>query len=133
MIKQFNLNESQKQFVKYGLVGVMNTGITWLAMLVLMNLFHVSHMIANPIGYILGLINSFIMNKSWTFKSTGPVKKESYMFFAVFIVCFFIQYLLSNILLIETLGIEKNIAQLPGMVVYTVLGYFGNKLLTFKK
>jgi len=55
------------QFIKFNLVGLLNTGITFLIFALLNKLFNTNKLIAEPIGYACGLVNSFIMNKLWTF------------------------------------------------------------------
>ena len=56
-----------EQFIKFNLVGLVNTGITFAVFFLLNKYIHIDKLIAEPIGYCLGLINSFIMNKLWTF------------------------------------------------------------------
>lgn len=55
------------QFIKFNLVGLVNTGITFGVSLGITYIFHIHEVITYPIGYVCGLINSFIMNKFWTF------------------------------------------------------------------
>ena len=55
------------QFIRFNLVGLLNTGITFLIFALLNKLFNINKLIAEPIGYVCGLVNSFIMNKLWTF------------------------------------------------------------------
>jgi putative flippase GtrA len=55
------------QFIKFNLVGLVNTAITFTVSFGLIHLFGMHELITYPIGYICGLINSFIMNKFWTF------------------------------------------------------------------
>ncbi len=119
--------------VKYGLVGVINTLITGIIMLTLMNVFSVSLRLSNIIGYAAGFINSFILNKTWTFKAGQSSTLQQFLkFSAVFAVCFLLQHGLV-ILLAENLLIDKNISTLIGMVFYTGVSYIFNKLFTFKK
>lgn len=119
--------------VKYGLVGVINTFITGIIMLTLMNVFSVSLRLSNIIGYAAGFINSFILNKTWTFKAGQSSTLQQFLkFSAVFAVCFLLQHGLV-ILLAENLLIDKNISTLIGMVFYTGVSYIFNKLFTFKK
>ncbi len=119
--------------VKYGLVGVINTLITGIIMLTLMNVFSVSLRLSNIIGYIAGFINSFILNKTWTFKAGQSSTLQQFLKFSgVFAVCFLLQHGLV-ILLAENLLINKNISTLIGMVFYTGVSYIFNKLFTFKK
>lgn len=119
--------------VKYGLVGIINTLITGIVMLTLMNVFSVSLRLSNIIGYAAGFINSFILNKTWTFKAGQSSTLQQFLKFSgVFAVCFLLQHGLV-ILLAENLLINKNISTLIGMVFYTGVSYIFNKLFTFKK
>jgi putative flippase GtrA len=53
-------------FVKFNFVGILNTGITVIVYNILL-FFKVDELFAYPIAYVVGLVNSFIMNKLWTF------------------------------------------------------------------
>ena len=120
------------QLIKYGLVGVVNTIITGVILFTLMNFFGVSYKTSNTAGYIAGFINSFIMNKLWTFKDNkAPATKQFLRFSAVFAVCYLLQ-LGFVILLVEKLSINKDISQLLGMIFYTLIGFIFNKIFTFK-
>jgi putative flippase GtrA len=55
------------QFIKFNFVGIINTVITFIVFYILHKLFNIHELIAEPIGYVCGLINSFILNKIWTF------------------------------------------------------------------
>jgi putative flippase GtrA len=55
------------QFIKFNFVGIINTVITFIIFTLLNKLFGVDKFIAEPVGYVCGLINSFILNKIWTF------------------------------------------------------------------
>lgn len=120
------------QMIKYGLIGVINTLLTGIIIFVLMNGFGVSFKISNAAGYIVGFFNSFIMNKLWTFKGNQTSTLRQFIrFAAVFAVCYFLQLGLV-VFLVENLSISENIAQLAGMVFYTLIGFLLNKLFTFK-
>lgn len=120
------------QFIKYGLVGVVNTLITGVILFTLMNCFGVSYKTSNTVGYIAGFINSFIMNKLWTFKANkSPTIKQLLRFSAVFVICYLLQRWLL-IFLVEELLINKNVSQLIGMVFYTLISFVFNKLFAFR-
>ncbi len=120
------------QMFKYGIVGVVNTAVGFGAFLLLYKVFGVQYIISNTAGYALGLLNSFILNKFWTFESKGAGKIEAALFVAVFIPCFFIQSGLL-ILLKEAAKMDVVLAQVISMAVYTILGFILNKTLTFNK
>jgi len=125
--------EKFEQIFKYGLVGIINTLITWLLLSILMNVFGVSYTTSNAVGYVAGFFNSFIMNKLWTFKANQVSTIRQFVkFTAVFAICYFIQLGLV-ILMVEKLSLGKNISQLIGMVIYTIIGFLLNKLFTFKE
>ena len=120
------------QIIKYSLVGIVNTIITAIILFILMKGFGVSYKISNAVGYVAGFINSFIMNKFWTFKANQTSTMKQFLrFSAVFAVCYLLQ-LGFVILLVEKLSINKDISQLLGMVFYTLIGFIFNKIFTFK-
>lgn len=120
-------------FIKYGMVGVVNTLITAIIIFILMNGLGINYEISNAIGYVAGFFNSFFLNKFWTFKSSeSSTIKQFTRFTVVFLVCYLLQHGLL-VFLVEKLLVNKNIATLVGMVFYTVIGFFFNKLFTFKK
>lgn len=120
------------QIIKYSLVGIVNTIITGIILFILMKGFGVSYKISNAVGYVAGFINSFIMNKFWTFKANQTSTIKQFLrFSAVFAVCYLLQ-LGFVILLVEKISINKDISQLLGMVFYTLIGFIFNKIFTFK-
>src|SRR5216684_1394283 len=70
-----------RQFLRFGLVGGLNTIVDLLILNVLLWLFPIQHtsllIIYNSIAYGIGAINSFVLNKYWTFghrKHTTPAE-----------------------------------------------------------
>jgi putative flippase GtrA len=120
-----------RQFTKYGIVGVINSAITLTTIFVLMKVFHVSYLISNAVGYILGFVNSFMLNKAWTFRSKKPFAKEVLIFIFIFAVCYSLQFVFL-IFLKEKLLIKAEYAQIIAMIFYTIINFTGNKLITFK-
>ncbi|MCF0204709.1 MAG: GtrA family protein [Muribaculaceae bacterium] len=142
------MNEDQRkttiiQFLKYSITGAMNTLITVVSFYVCNTLLHIPATVANPISYVLGLINSFLLNRKWVFKSEDNVGHDALRFFIGFIICYGVQYvafiLLMNVLKdvhISWLPMKhtgENIAFLLAMGCYTLLNFFYNKFVAFKK
>jgi len=125
------LFKTTSQLIKFGIVGVINTLITLTTIFVLSNYLNVYYIYSNCIGYLLGFINSFVMNKFWTFQSQGNIYKESLFFLLVFLVCYIIQ--LSVLYYLHGIRqYNENLSQLISMVVYTLANFLLNKFLTFK-
>lgn len=120
-----------KKAFKFGLVGVLNTLVTLAVIFLLKEVLGVFYVIANWIGFVFGVLNSYFFNKIWTFKSKNPVKGEAVLFFAVTGVCYLIQ-LGALVLMKEVMKIPFFWAQLIAMVIYTGFGFLGNNFVTFR-
>jgi putative flippase GtrA len=56
------------QFVKFGVVGVSNTLLTFAVYTVLLKVFGVWYLVASAIGFAVGATNGFLLNRRWTFR-----------------------------------------------------------------
>jgi putative flippase GtrA len=118
------------QFVKFAIVGLANTLITFLAYTILVYL-QVDYRIANVIGYVLGVINSYRLNKSWVFKVEG-----SYNQLLKFIMVNLITLGINTILLymlVDKYFIDKIFAQIIVIPVTMMVNFVLNKLWTFER
>jgi len=140
------------QAFKYGIVGVINTLLTAVVIWVMMHpIFQTDKMgyvpsivvtISNITGYIAGLINSFVFNRLWTFKSKNKWISEFIKFVKAFLICYIPQLILVNLLntytdVIIDLKIfvinHADTCQLIGIVFYTSFNFLINKYYTFKQ
>lgn len=118
--------------LKYSAVGVINTAIGLSVIFICMELFHLSYIVSNILGYACGLVSSFILNKHWTFISKGHHGRELTKFLLVFFIAYGIQFI-ALVLFKERLGILPEIAQIIGIAVYTGIGFLLNKFFTFRQ
>lgn len=58
-----------KTFLKYALVGGLNTGIHWITFAVVYYSLHNDQMISNFAGFCVAVTFSFFANAKWTFQS----------------------------------------------------------------
>ncbi len=132
------------QLLKYGVIGISNTLITLIVFYIVNTILGFSYVTANIIGYVLGLANSFIWNRTWVFKTKNNLLREACLFCAGFAVCYLLQlgvsYLLLHHTAISTIEISwlpmknpaENIVMCISMVVYTLANYCYNRFITFK-
>lgn len=57
------------QFIKFAVVGVLNSAIQYVVFLLLYSLNGTQYLLASIIGYLAGMTNSYILNRRWTFGS----------------------------------------------------------------
>ncbi len=135
------------QLLKYGVIGVFNTLITLVTFYLLNTKLGLSYGISNVTGYILGVINSFLWNRNWVFKTNNDFRREFVLFVCGFLMCLALQLCVSWILL-EGLGWKnlpddiipffpmakagQNIVMVVAMVSYTIANYIYNRTVTFR-
>lgn len=131
------------QLLKYGIVGVMNTLITLGLIFLCKSVLGLNPYFSNAIGYVAGLINSFIWNRSWVFRSHGRISVQAIHFFCAFVLCYGIQFLVVWLLNRSSFGALEfyilgitlsgyGIATLIGNVVYTCCNFIYNRIITFR-
>ena len=135
------------QLLKYCVIGVLNTLITLVVFYVLNTKMGLAYGISNVVGYIFGVINSFLWNRNWVFKIKQNFLREALLFGCGFALCWLLQGGVSLLLLegfgwknlpcdiIPFIPMEKagqNIVMLIAMVVYTLANYIYNRTITFR-
>lgn len=127
-----------KTFLKYFLVGIVNTIIGSTVMFVFYNVFHLGYWISSASNYIFGSISSYLLNRQFTFRSNAYAGKTLLRFVFHILSCYFIAYGIAKPLtrfLLEGCGktIQENIAMVVGLGLFVVLNYLGQRLFVFRK
>ncbi|AMC92883.1 hypothetical protein AOC36_02455 [Erysipelothrix larvae] len=127
------------QIVKFGIVGVMNTALSWVVMFFLYNIMHVSDTISTLVAYILGSILSFILNRTYTFQSEASIGASAFKFTLNVAICYvgayviFKPFIKSMVALVsQSQHVIDNITMMLGSVVFTAINFIGQKYFTFK-
>ena len=132
------------QFLKYGVVGVMNTAITLIVIFLCKSVFGVNEYVSNAIGYVAGLVNSFLWNRRWVFNSHGALSHQALHFLLGFCICYALQFLVVWLINQSWFGEKEflllgfwtisgyGVATLVGNVAYTLFNFAYNRLVTFK-
>ena len=71
------------RFLRFAAVGVANTAITFLVYSLCTAFLHVPAAGANVIGWIAGFINSFLLNRVWTFRDREGAARQTMPRFAL--------------------------------------------------
>lgn len=119
-------------FVRFILVGAVNSLSGLSVIYIAKYLFSADDVSANLVGYGVGIIFSFFLNRKWTFCHHEFVISA----FARFLVIFLIAYtanLLTLLFSTNILKINAYLAQAVSILPYTLVGYFGSKYYAFRK
>ena len=132
------------QFVRYALVGVINTMVTLVVILICKSLLGINPWVSNAAGYVAGFVNSFVWNKLRVFNSHNKVMHEALKFFGGFLICYGLQFIVTFLITDYTvLGDMEwkirnftlsgyGVATLIGMIAYTLANFVYNRMVTFK-
>ncbi|MGD0197140.1 MAG: GtrA family protein [Solirubrobacteraceae bacterium] len=119
------------QFVKYGLVGASNTLITLATYALCVKLLGVPYLVSLPIGYALGGLNSYLLNRHWTFQAAHLSHAHSGTRFAVVQV----GAILANEGLLYVLVHDAHVGKIAAQAILTVpvvlVTFFINRVWTF--
>ena len=119
------------QFVKFGVVGVSNTLLAFTIYTVLLKVFGVWYLAASAIGFVLGAVNGFLLNRRWTFAghvgdALTPVR------WGIVQGCGLGLNLGLLYLFVDDAGIEKLLSQALATVIVTVVTFLVNRAWTFR-
>ena len=115
--------------IRFLLAGIVNT-LGSLAIIYLAKVVGIGDMSANAMGYGVGIILSFVLNKKWTFQHDGPV----FSTFVRFVIVIGLAYLANLAVVLGTiyiLNINSYIAQALGIPLYTSIAYIGSRWYVF--
>lgn len=90
---QFNYFAHVLHFIKYNLIGILNTLITLAVVWVLHQILDWNLELSNFLGFIAGGVNSYVCNRVWNFKSTNKKRTEVIRFLIVFLCSYSINLL----------------------------------------
>lgn len=87
---------------------------------------------ANVISYSCGTINSFLLNKTWTFKVQDKTREQARRFLILNLFCLALSTA-GIFVFVDILNQPYKIVWLLTMGLVTIVNFLGNKHWTFKK
>lgn len=132
------------QFIKFGIVGVSNTVISYILYAVCLMLLRsgnilsgVDYIIAQVVQFILSVLWSFYWNNKFVFELKNGEKRSIWKsLIKTYISYSFTGLFLSSILLVlwvQVLGISEFIAPIINLLISVPLNFIINKFWAFKK
>jgi len=130
----------KRQIIKFSITGLLNTIIDFSALNFLVQIFAWSVIPANTVSFSLAVINSYFLNKYWTFKDKHPVHIKQ---FSIFVGVSLIGLGLSNLLIYTGLQIFQaydfglafawhyNIAKAVSALIVLIWNFLASKFWVF--
>lgn len=131
-----NFLEKILQFIKFGIVGVSNTLISYVVYIILVSIGSY-YLFASLVGFFISVLNAFYWNNKYVFASEDGEKR---VWWQVFCKTFFSYagtgLILHNILLIfwvDVLHIHEMLAPIINLFITIPLNFLLNKYWAFRK
>lgn len=123
------------QFIKFGIVGLFNTAISYVVFYIFVSL-DIHYLIANVIGFIVGVLNAYYWSNWYVFKNNSLIKRNHIItllktFGAYGITGVVLQSILLY-LFVECFFMESRIAQLLCLLITVPFNFLLNKFWSFK-
>ena len=129
----FISNKKLKRIMRFSCVGGLNTTIDFVIFSLLNSLFGVNYIISQIVSYSSGTLNSYILNKFWTFNDTKTSKKttkEIVQFIVVNSASLGVS-LISLSILMNGGSMNSFLAKIISMVLAQVVNFLGYRFWVF--
>jgi putative flippase GtrA len=126
-------NEKYKSIIKFGCVGCLNTMFDFGIFSLLNSFFGINYVISQIVSYSSGTLNSFILNKFWTFNDTKTNKKttkEIVQFIVVNSASLGVSIIGLSILMKDS-SMNPFFAKIIAMVLAQVVNFLGYRFWVF--
>lgn len=121
-----------RQFVKFGLVGALNTGVDFTVFTICVYGFRMHYLVANVAAFGVAAVNSYVLNRRWTFRNDDPRwHVQMVKFFVVLTIGFGLNELLLYFL-VSRFAWSKIVAKLAVILVVLFWNYLVNRFWTFR-
>lgn len=131
LVKMINYWSQTSSFFRYICIGLLNTFISLFLIYFLFFIFEYSYWTSTFIGNFVGVMNSFLLNRKFTFKSKQSIIQSFVPFISVTGGAYFLSYFTSDKISSLFPFSKKETAILLGMCLYTITNYLGQKHLVF--
>ena len=135
-MKKFLSSFFDATFLRFILVGVVNTLVGTAIMFFCFNVLAWSYWISSALNYIAGSIVSYLLNKRYTFQQKGHDWYTILKFIVNITICYVLAYdfakpLVTWMLSGVSTNIQGNIALIVGMILFVAFNYIGQRFWAF--
>lgn len=121
------------QAVRFGAVGVLNTGVDFLMFTLSLKVFLFPLLLSQAIGYSCGVVNSFFVNRVFTFRAR---EVRSFGAFSVFVLINLVSLGVSLLViswLENAFAVNVYLAKIAATAAAMAINFVGSRWLVFGK
>lgn len=119
------------QFLKFGVVGVSNTLLTFVVFTILVKGLGMWYVAASALGFMVGACNGFLLNRSWTFRGHSGGSSAAVRW-TIVQGCGLLVDLGLIYLFVSGAGLPKLVGQAFAIALVVGATFFVNRTWTFK-
>lgn len=121
-----------KKFLKFGITGVMNTVVDFAVYTVLVSLTGMGLYVPQVISYCCGMLNSYIVNRKWTFDTQNGFFSLELVKFIVLNLAMMLLGMGIIYLCVEQMGFHKLAGKLVSTVLVMAINFVVSNLWVFR-
>jgi len=126
-------NPELTRFIRYNFAAGIATFIDLFLYWFLIYAFGVFYLVSATIGFAIGLVINYSLNRVWGFKGTQRKILHGFFYFTLIGVSALIIALLFLALLVEILNVHYFLARVIVVLIVIPWNYFLNAIITFKQ
>lgn len=134
-IPQTRLGKIAVQFVKFGIVGVLNTGISLAVYYIFLGIDNRLYLIGNIAGFLLSALNAYWLNHTYVFNARNSKTRGKYILLKTYLA-YALSLAISTALLyvfVNYLRISESIAPLCCLLITVPMNYLINKFWVYQQ
>ena len=126
------LNEDIVRFIKFGMVGVLNTLVNWIIFFIL-NTLGMYYIFSNIIAYSISTIHSYLWNTLWVFKYKDKASTDTTFKFITLNVVGLLLNTVILYILVDLFNLNKMLGLIITTIIIMFINYAVNKIWVFKR
>jgi len=122
-----------RQFIKFGLVGVSSTVIDWGIYLILTRFAGIYYLMAKILSFSFAVINSYVWNRRWTFRSNDPQKLRQFIKFLIIALVGVVLNTLIMYIVVDYIHLNDLYGLVISSAIVMFWNFLANKFYTFRE
>jgi len=121
-----------RNFILYSVIGVTGASLDYILFAIFLNVFNWNILVSNLTSVSAGIINNFILNTLFNFKTKDHIIRRFLSFYTIGLVGLGLSTIILKVFA-ENLGFNALIVKLASIVIVVIVQYILNRLISFRE